>query len=49
MNKKDWNNKLKSLINIRRANELSIQRLIDNNEELDLFMDGIKDKITTFK
>ena len=49
MNRKKWNEKLKSLINIRRANEIQVKSLEDNIEEMDVLISAVKEHISTLK
>ena len=49
MDKKAWKDKLKSLINIKRANELQIKALENNLEEMDFLILCMEEKIKTFK
>ena len=49
MNKKVWKEKLIGVNKLKKASEFNEKREIDNQEELDVIISAIQDKIATFK
>ena len=49
MNKKTWSDKLNGLKKLRKVAEFHEKKAIDDQEELDLMIDAMSDKIKTFK
>lgn len=49
MNKKDWKDRLSSIIKLRDAAKFNEKKAVEDQEELNFMISAIKDKIKSFK